>query len=96
MKEVIFDYEEFKGKIDRTQPIHHCCVRKCIDPKNGIFYRLTFRIFGVSKNGNHIIIYHLERRTTIADPEENNHKWYVDLVTKFAKPLGSTEGMILP
>jgi hypothetical protein len=96
MKEVIFDYEEFKGKVDTTKPIHHCAWRKGID-KHGVFYRIEFRILGISKNGNHIVVWHAERRTTISDSDRKADKeWYNQVVETYAKPLGSTEGEWIP
>jgi len=90
MKEVIFNYEEFKGKIDTSKPVHHCAWHKSID-KYGVFYRIEFRIFGISKNGNHIVIWHTEHKTTITERKEAQ-TWYNEIVKKYAKPLGSTEG----
>jgi hypothetical protein len=90
MKEVVFDYEEFKAKVDMTKPLHHCCYSKCID-KRGIFYRLEFWITGIGKNGGHVVCYYAERRTTVAE-KEADRKWYGEMVKRFAEPLGSTEG----
>jgi hypothetical protein len=90
MKEVVFDYEEFKTRVDTGKPIHHCGYSKCVD-KRGVFYRLEFWITGISKNGDHIVCFYAERRTTIGEAEEDR-KWYLDMVAKYAKPLNSTEG----
>ena len=93
MKEIVFDYEEFKRKVDVAKPIHHCVWRKCIDKQHGVFYRLTFRLFGLSSEGGHIIVWQIERRTTISSEDEKaDREWYDRLVKKYCEPLGSTEG----
>ena len=93
MKEIVFDYEEFKRKVDQTKPMHHCVWRKCVDEKHGVFYRLFFRLYGLSKEGGHIIVWQIERRTTISSGDEKaDGEWYKAVVKKYCEPLGSTEG----
>lgn len=93
MREVVFDYAEFKEKVDLGKPIHHCAYSRCIDRQHGVFYRITFQIMGISKNGNHVVMWIAERRTTISERDRNEDKnWYDKLVKDFALPLGSTEG----
>lgn len=94
MKEVIYDYEEFKNTIDTNQPIHHCGERKCID-KYGVFFEIIFRIFGIHKKKGHIVVFEARRRTTIME-EKNHQKDYLAMAEKWAKPLGSTEGELIP
>lgn len=90
MKEVIYDFEEFKNAIDLQGPLHHVGERKCID-KQGIFYEIIFRIYGVSKKDGHIVIFEAMKRTTILE-EKDHQKDYVAMVDKWAKPIHSTEG----
>ena len=93
MKEIVFDYGEFKRKVDVAKPIHHCLWRICVDKKHGVIYRLTFRLFGLSKEGNHILVWQTQRLTTISSTDAKaNKEWYSDIVKKYAEPLGSTEG----
>ena len=91
MKEVIYDFEEFKAKVDKAKPIHHDAIRKSID-KQGIFYQIVFRIYGIDKNNGNIIIFEAIKRTTIME-EKKHPEDYKNFVEKYAKPLGSTEGM---
>lgn len=104
MKEVVYDYNEFKAKADLTKPLHHHSVYECKDP-HGIVHWLTFRMFGISKNGNHIVVFEEKYKLSVFDiPEKYDagnvwdrmNKWvvefYRDLVNRYAKPLGSTEG----
>lgn len=94
MREVVFDFEEFKAKVDTAKPIHHCVYRKCTDRRHGIFYRLEFWMTALPKNsGNYILCFYAERRTTISDRDRDGDKeWVNGMVKKFAEPLGSTEG----
>jgi len=66
MKEVVYSIEEFKAKADLTKGVHHHGMYECKDP-HGIVHWLTFRIFGVSKNGNHVIIFEDKHKITIWD-----------------------------
>ena len=93
MREIVFDYEEFKRKVNVAKPIHHCAWSKCVDKEHGVFYRITFRLCGLSSEGGHIISWQAERRTTISDMDKKaDEEWYKALVKKYAEPLGSTEG----
>jgi hypothetical protein len=94
MKEIIYDIEEFKAKVDETKPLHHCAMRKSVD-QHGIFYRIIFRIYGIDKNNGHVLIFETQKRTTVTELEQHP-KDYQNFVEKFAKPLGSTEGMWIP
>ena len=91
MREVVFDFDEFKSKVDLNRSIHHYAYSKCIDKQHGVFYRVEFWLTGVGRNGGHIVCFYAERRTTIAEREQDK-KWYDIMVEKYAKPLGSTEG----
>lgn len=89
MKEVVYDLDEFKAKVDHSKPIHHTGIRETAD-KRGIFHTLKFRIYGISKKG-HIIIYEQIIKSRITEQE----KWksmFDEFGEKLAKPLGSTEG----
>ena len=94
MKEIVYDIEEFKAKVDKAKPLHHYAMRKSID-QHGIFYRIIFRIYGIDKNNGHILIFETQKRTTIAEVEQHQ-KDYKAFVEKYAKPLGSTEGAWMP
>lgn len=104
MKEIVYDYNEFKAKADLTKPLHHHSIYECKDP-HGITHWLSFRIYGISINGNHIIIFEEKHKFTIFEiPKiygngnvyDRLNQWIMDfyrnLVQKYAKPLGSTEG----
>jgi len=104
MKEVVYSVEQFKAKADLTKGVHHHGMYECKDP-HGIVHWLTFRIFGVSKNGNHVIIFEDKHKITIWDVPDNYKQAnmfarldaylkdrYHELAEKYAKPLGSTEG----
>lgn len=93
MKEIIYDYDEFKNAIDLQGPLHHVGERKCID-KHGIFYEIIFRIYGISKKNRHIVIFEARHRTTIME-EKQHQKKYIDMTEKWAKPIGSTEGELI-
>ena len=88
MKELIRNYEEFKARADLTKPLHHSGM---IVAKNGFVRRLVFRIYGIDKEGSHIIIYESQKASPFADVEQLQNE-YRRLVEKYAKPLGSTEG----
>ena len=94
MKEVIYDFEEFKAKVDTSIPVHHEGIRECID-KQGIFYRITFRMYAIDKDTGHILIFEAYKRTTIME-EKQHREDYLSFVEKFAKPLQSTEGKWMP
>ncbi|RLI40301.1 hypothetical protein DRO69_13090 [Candidatus Bathyarchaeota archaeon] len=94
MKEIIYDYEEFKNRLDPTKTIHHNGIRENID-KQGLFYRLRFRIYALDKKDGHVLVFEAIKRTTLAE-YENHRKDYESFVEKFAKPLGSTEGEWIP
>ncbi|MEM2110769.1 MAG: hypothetical protein QXX08_02700 [Candidatus Bathyarchaeia archaeon] len=91
MKEIVYNYEEFKARVDGAKPLHHCAFWRSID-QYGVFYRLTFRIYGVAKSNGHILIFESQKRTSMAEMDQRPSE-YEKLVEKFAKPLGSTEGM---
>ena len=93
MIEVVFDYNEFKEKVDLSKPIHHHAMTKSTD-LNGVFYRIEFRLQGISKDSDrHVVMWIATRRTTISSEDREGDKaWYEQLVKKYAEPLGSTEG----
>lgn len=105
MKEVVYSFEEFLGKVDLSKPLHHQGVYECRDPC-GIAYLLIFRIYGVSKGGGHIVIFEERHTLTVFNvPEAYSgggnalnfvKRWAMDLyrslVKKYALPLKSTEG----
>lgn len=94
MKEILFNFNEFKERIDSAKPLHHCAMRKPID-KHGIFQRIVFRVYGIDKNNGHILIFETQKRTSIVELEQHPRE-YQKLVEQFAKPLGSTEGAWVP
>ena len=86
MKEVVYDFEEFKAKVDSSKPIHHSCWHKALD-EYGIIYEVEFKVYGISKDGNLLIFEFRDKKFG-----EKLKDVYQKLVEKFAKPLGSTEG----
>ena len=88
MKEIIRNFEEFKNRVDPSKPLHHQATRKT---KDGFFYILTFRIYGIDKNNSHILIFEDRKITTVTELE-HHLQHYKTFVEKYAKPLGSTEG----
>ena len=104
MKEVVYGFEEFKAKVDSSKPIHHQAVRKALD-SHGLIHKLTFKVYGVAKDGHLIVFECSELLDSLDIPKEfcKTHNAYKDLqiyakhvyeklVEKYAKPLGSTEG----
>ncbi|MEM0111569.1 MAG: hypothetical protein QXU09_03070 [Thermoproteota archaeon] len=106
VKEVIYSFDEFLEKVDLSKPLHHQGIYEFKDP-NGFIHLLTFRIYGVSRSGGHVIVFE-ERHilTAFNIPEvygdgslfNRMKRWALDfyqsLVEKYAKPLNSTEGEI--
>jgi hypothetical protein len=90
MLEILFNFDEFRNKLDSSKPVRHCFYMKDLD-KHGIFYRIEFWITGVSKDASRIIAFYFERRSTLGEKDEDQ-KWMEEMVEKFAKPIGSTEG----
>jgi len=70
MKEIVYDIKEFKAKVDKAKPVHHCAMRKSID-QHGIFYRIIFRVYGIDKNNGHVLIFEAQKRTTVAELEQH-------------------------
>jgi len=105
MKEIVRNFDEFKAKVDQSKPIHHEGSRRNVD-RHGLIHELTFRIYGVAKDGEHLVVYeekHLVDAFKIPEEFCKTHnayedmlifarKCYEDFVQKRAKPLGSTEG----
>jgi len=105
LKEIVYSFDEFKAKADLSKPLHHHGMYECKDPHDIIHY-LTFRIYGISKNGNHIIIFEDKHRIDVSDLPQEYRKstnaltdlnryvrdLYHQLVEKYAKPVKSTEG----
>lgn len=103
MREVIFNYEEFKQKVDSAKPLHHECWNKPLD-KDCILHELIFRIYGISKEGHLLIFETVERHNILDIPFKTSnafddlhrflHDRYLKLVQKYANPLGSTAGRL--
>ena len=94
MKEVVYDFEEFKAKVDSSKPIHHSCWHKAVD-EYGIIHEVEFKVYGISKDGNLLIFEFRDKVDLIKGDKKFGDKLkevYEKLVEKFAKPLGSTEG----
>ena len=110
MKEIVYDFDEFKNKVSMGSPIHHSCVGRFAD-KQGILYNLTFRVYGVSRDGSHILIFETTRRLDTLS-KGFNEKWtegdfhsrlniaikdtLEELRKTYAVPIGSTEGRLEP
>ena len=94
MKEIVYDYEEYKRKVDTHKPIHHRGVRKQVD-RHGVFFKLVFEICGVNKESGTVLVFENPKITTIASLRSQK-RLYDNFVEKYAKPLGSTEGALEP
>jgi hypothetical protein len=108
MKEFVYNFDEFREKVSMTAPIHHSCVGRYLD-KEGIVYGLTFRIYGISREGGHIIVFETIRKLDTLS-KEFNEKWpkgnlsdqlnaaiktlLDELKKAYAAPVGSTEGRL--
>ena len=93
MKEVVYDFEEFKAKVDLSKPIHHSAWVKVVD-QYGVVRQLEFKIFGISESRGNIVVFEV-RELFQGFGKEGNQKAkeiYEKFVEKYAKPLGSTEG----
>jgi hypothetical protein len=109
MKEYVYDFNEFKGKISKLHPIHHYCTVCCPDGEQAIIYELIFRIYGISNETGHIIIFESKRKLNTLS-KEFNEKWseenyhdrlnaavkdtFKELTRTYAAPLKSTEGRL--
>jgi hypothetical protein len=105
MMEFCYKLEDFKSRVDLSKPLHHDFWREPLD-KEGMFHQLIFRIYGISKNGGHIIVYETRLNVSTLDVPKEYHKtgnayenlrlWVKDLSEKISKekaePLGSTPG----
>jgi hypothetical protein len=105
MMEVVYNYDEFKSRVDVSKPVHHDAWREGKD-EHGIFYELTFRIYGISKNGGHVLVFETKAMVSTLDIPKEYHKsnnayenlklWVKDIFDRLAKekaePLGSTPG----
>ena len=105
MMEFCYNYADFKLRVDFTKPLHHDFWREPLD-KEGIFHQLIFRIYGISKNGGHIVVYETRLNVSTLDvPKEycktnnaydNMRLWVKDIAERISKekaePLGSTPG----
>jgi hypothetical protein len=105
MMEVVYNYDEFKSGVDVSKPVHHDAWRDSKD-EHGIFHELTFRIYGISKSGGHVLVY--EAKATVStlnvsdefrksnNAYDNLRLWVKDIFDCLAKekaePLGSTPG----
>jgi len=81
LKEVVYDFEEFKAKVDSTKPIHHEGFRKPLD-KHGILHEVLFRMYGVSEDLGCLLIFeHKEIIDCMHIPKEfqKSHNAYEDL-----------------
>ena len=111
MKEILFDFDEFKRKVSTDSPIHHSCMTGFAD-KQHITYMLKFRVYGVSNQGGHIIIFETERDLDTLSKEfaekwknYEDHYSRLDAAVKdtieelhkaYAIPVGSTPGRLEP
>jgi hypothetical protein len=94
MREIVYDFEEFKRKVDATKSIHHRGVRKQVD-RHGVFFKLMFEICGVNKKTGTVLIFENPKITTIASLSSQK-RLYDTFVQQYAEPLGSTEGALEP
>ena len=95
MKERLFDYEEFKSRVDLNKPVHWTVYEKCIDPKHGVFYRMWLSITGLDVKDGHIIEFYQETTISIAE-KEKKEKIVEEWRKQYVVPLKATPGEWLP
>lgn len=94
LKEVVYDFDEFKKKVDTSRSVHHDADVKQILPPT--VSKLVFRMYGVSKDG-HVLVF---KKVRVIDQLQHPEKEVGELVREaldelerqFSKPLGSTPG----
>ncbi len=91
MKERVFDFEEFKRRVDANKPIHWAVREKCVDPKLGVLYRMWLSITGLSVEGGHIVEFYQETTVMIAD-EEKKKQTVEEWKSRYVEPLKATPG----
>jgi hypothetical protein len=90
MREIVLDYQEFVSKLDRAKPVHHTAFLRQVD-KYGVYFEVTFNVYGVAKEG-HVIIF--EQRVRFEGTPAKANSIFTQLTADYAKPLGSTEGRL--
>jgi len=78
LKEIVYDYEFFKSKINKTEPIHFDLESRTLD-RFGLSIELVFRLYGITSfifNPNERIIVIFEKRETVnTNSTEFYNKW---------------------
>lgn len=103
MKEYVYDFEEFVRKINSAFTPHHTLRYRCID-KHGLVYRCAFTITAPAAEHGHIVVFKLEKDLSKTSKEvcekgglsQAVQSLYDELVEKYGKPVGSTEGYWQP
>ena len=94
MKEVVYDFEEFKEKVNVERGIHHSAAVEPILPPT--VQKVVFRMYGISKDGQILMFEHVKVVDSMQHPElkpeECIKEALKELEAKFARPLGSTPG----
>lgn len=95
LKEIVYDFNEFRKKVDTRRSVHHSAdVEQIVPPTVS---KLVFKMFGVSKEGEHVLVFECVR---LIDRLQHPEKEVGELVKealdelerRFAEPLGSTPG----
>lgn len=94
MREVVYDFEEFREKVDDKRGIHHDAS---IEVLGGGVYKVLFRLFGVSRGGEHVIVFERARTVSVAErPELETSELLKEVLSElekeYAEPLSSTPG----
>jgi len=78
LKEIVYDYEFFKSRINQNRPIHFSLKTRSID-KFGLIIELVFRLYGITPfmlNPDERIIVIFEKRETVnTNSTEFYNKW---------------------
>jgi len=93
MREIVYDFDEFRRKVDAGRGVHH---DGDVEVLGGCVYKVTFRVYGVSKGG-HVLVFEV---ATIVNGLRRPEKTAEELIkealdgleAKYARPLNSTPG----
>lgn len=94
LKEVVYDFDEFRKKVDASRGVHHAAgVEQVLPPTVS---KLVFRMYGVSKDGHVLVFENVRVIDRLQHPEkevgELVREALDELERRFAEPLRSTPG----
>ena len=88
-QEVVYSFEEFINKIDKSKPRHYDAVSKSMDSQ-GFFHRLIFKVYGIALEG-HIIVFEIVWDYSVA--ERDKKKTVLEkLIKEYAEKVEATPG----